>query len=235
VQARIQQFTDASISKTVNAPADHTVDDVDRLYRLAYELGCKGVTYYRDGCREAVLRHGVDVERSAEGAASDSGQLQPRPAELAGTTRRAETPLGTAFVTVNRTAAGEPFEVFVNVGKAGSDVAALAEAIGRLCSLCLRLPGGMAAAARVREIVDQLGGIGGAESLGFGPGRVRSIPDAIARVLAGGESAGGEGITCYTAARPDARGGDLCPACGAAALVGEGGCRTCRACGHSRC
>src|SRR5581483_1206876 len=108
VQAKIQEFTDASISKTVNAPADHTVDDVDRLYRLAYELGCKGVTYYRDGCREAVLSHG-----GGAGAAARDARVIARPRVLRGTTHRADTPLGSAFVTVNETPDGDPFEVFV--------------------------------------------------------------------------------------------------------------------------
>jgi ribonucleoside-diphosphate reductase alpha chain len=86
-------------------------------------------------------------------------------------------------VTLNETAEGEPFEVFVGVGKAGSDLAGLAEAIGRLCSLCLQLPGAMAPEERVRAIADQLGGIGGARSPC--PDGARSLPDAIARVLDG--------------------------------------------------
>ncbi|MBI4496646.1 MAG: hypothetical protein HY689_01945 [Chloroflexi bacterium] len=112
--------------------------------------------------------------------------LLVRPRVLSGSTYRTETPLGTAFVTVNyrEAAAGcEPFEVFLNIGKAGSDIAALAEAIGRLCSLCLRLPGPTPARNRVAAIVDQLSGIGGERSSGFGPNRVRSLPDAVARVL----------------------------------------------------
>ena len=86
-------------------------------------------------------------------------------------------------MTLNGTTDGEPFEVFVGVGKAGSDLAGLAEAIGRLCSLCLQLPGAMAPEDRLRAIADQLGGIGGARS--HGPDGARSLPDAIARVLAG--------------------------------------------------
>jgi len=158
VQAKIQEFTDSAVSKTTNAPQTHTVEQVNRLYQLAYDLGCKGITYYRDGSRPAVLSHA----ESDPGATTDG--LLPCPRALQGTTYRTETPLGTAFVTVNtRKGAGgsEPFEVFLNVGKAGSDIAALAEAIGRLCSLCLRLPGRLPARQRVAAIVGQLSGIGG--------------------------------------------------------------------------
>ncbi|HZQ99092.1 MAG TPA: adenosylcobalamin-dependent ribonucleoside-diphosphate reductase [Chloroflexota bacterium] len=161
VQAKIQEYTDASISKTTNAPKTHTVDEVQRLYQLAYELGCKGITYYRDGSRPAVLSH-------AEGAQPTANGLVRRPRALEGTTYRTETPLGTAFVTVNTREGAEgrePFEVFLNVGKAGSDIAALAEAIGRLCSLCLRLPCQLPARERVAAIVHQLGGsVAGARS-----------------------------------------------------------------------
>jgi ribonucleoside-diphosphate reductase alpha chain len=230
VQAKIQEFTDASISKTTNAPRTHAVGDVKRLYQLAYELGCKGITYYRDGSRPAVLyRAETEQETTTDG-------LVPRPRTLAGTTYRTETPLGTAFVTVNTRdgAQGrEPFEVFLNVGKAGSDIAALAEAIGRLCSLCLRLPGQLPARERVAAIVGQFGGIGGGRSLGFGPRRVRSLPDAVARVLV--EAAGLEETdTASSSAAGSAASGDLCPSCGEATLIHREGCRTCP-CGFSEC
>jgi len=104
---------------------------------------------------------------------------KPRPERLKGVTYRRETPLGTAFITVNELAEDgepEPFEVFINVGKAGSDIASVSEAIGRLISLCLRMPSPMPPKERVREIVDQLWGIGGGRQLGFGKRRVRSLP-----------------------------------------------------------
>jgi ribonucleoside-diphosphate reductase alpha chain len=124
--------------------------------------------------------------------------LTPRPAVLRGVTRRIETPLGPAVVTLNTTDAGEPFEVFVRVGKAGSDLAGIGEAIGRLCSLCLRVPAGMDGAERLRAVVGELAGIGGAR--GLGAGQPRSLPDAIARALAGEVTADGDGVTRYTCA-----------------------------------
>lgn len=124
--------------------------------------------------------------------------LRSRPRVLSGATYRAETPLGTAFVTVNYDGS-EPFEVFLNVGKAGSDLAALAEAIGRLCSLCLRLPSQIPAHERAAAIIGQLGGIGGEHSIGFGPMRVRSLPDAVAHVLAEAMNETADGAAVGTA------------------------------------
>ncbi len=112
------------------------------------------------------------------------GEIRIRPQVLAGRTFRQPTPSGTAFVTVNEDEGGEPFEVFLNVGKAGSDVRADAEAIGRLISLVLRLPSPLSPQERLEMVVTQLRGIGGGRSWGFGPQRVRSVPDAVASVLA---------------------------------------------------
>jgi ribonucleoside-diphosphate reductase alpha chain len=121
------------------------------------------------------------------GSALDLGpgqHLKPRPRAAEGVTYRMPTPLGTMFTTVTRNGNGQPFEVFLQVGKAGSDTAAVTEALGRLISLILRLPSPLSPAERLQEIVDQLSGIGGGRQLGFGRNRVRSLPDAVAQVLA---------------------------------------------------
>jgi ribonucleotide reductase alpha subunit/intein/homing endonuclease len=193
VQASIQYFTDSSISKTVNAPNSHTVEDVQKLYRLAYELGCKGITYMRDGSRVGVLSH-ID-EKKPEQQGQDSQQapkmemvtsiqqgIKPRPAVVQGYTRQIAAPEGKINVTINSDEHG-PLEVFVNVGKAGSDIAALAEALGRLISLNLRILSPLSQTDRVKEIADQLRSIGGSRSVGFGMQQVRSLPDAVARAL----------------------------------------------------
>jgi ribonucleoside-diphosphate reductase alpha chain len=108
---------------------------------------------------------------------------RPRPGALPGVTYRKETPLGTAYITVNVNGGNQPFEVFMNVGKAGSDVAAVSEALGRLISLLLRLPSQLSPGERLESIIEQLAGIGGGRSMGFGANRVRSLPDAVAQVL----------------------------------------------------
>src|SRR5436305_1738762 len=99
VQAMVQRYTDASISKTVNAPNDHTVEQVQRLYRLAYEMGCKGVTYYRDGSRDAVLTRVEDEKKAAatppsevEMVTSIHQGIKQRPAVVQGYTRQVNAP-----------------------------------------------------------------------------------------------------------------------------------------------
>lgn len=184
VQGMAQNYTDASISKTVNAPNAHTVEDVKKLYNLAYEVGCKGVTYFRDGSRTGVLSK-IEDPSSAK-ASEDNGDelLKTRPTKVTGATYRIMTPMGSAFITINEDEKGEPLEVFLNVGKAGSDVTAMAEALGRVISASLRFRGNLSSHARVVEIIKQFSGIGGRRSVGFGPQRVRSLPDAIAASLA---------------------------------------------------
>ncbi len=234
-QAAFQKATDNGVSKTINLPNSAMVDDVGRAYLLAWELGCLGITVFRDGCKEGVLRLGTKVGEKAEAAAVQAvpAVVKPRPRSLGGRTYRVETPLGTAYVVVNENGNGEPFEVFVSVGKAGSDTMAVAEAIGRLISLLLRMPSPLSPKRRVEEMVAQLSGIGGGRPLGFGPQRVLSLPDGVARALA-------EHIGAVKAEEPAAApakliAGDICPECGQATFVYEEGCKKCYSCGFNEC
>ena len=244
MQAAIQVFVDNSISKTINFPQDATTDDVARAYQLAWRLGCKGLTVYVTGSREQVVLE-TQKTRQARGANDyQSEPRKPRPMILRGTTYRTPTPLGTAYITINQNGDEDPFEVFANVGKAGSDTAAVAEAIGRLISLALRMPSPLTAQERLTEVIDQLAGIGGGRPLGFGPNRVRSLPDAIAQVLAR-HIARIETeqppeqlplpITYDGAIAIPRQRADLCPDCGQAAFVAMEGCRKCMNCGYSEC
>ena len=172
---------------------------------------------------------------------------RPRPSALHGLTYRKETPLGTAYVTVNINGGNQPFEVFMNVGKAGSDVASVSEALGRLISLVLRLPSPLDANERLKMVVDQLAGIGGGRSMGFGAKRVRSLPDAVAQVLR--EHLNSDYEIAEEPSEPEAHDhaeqlplpiadrpiGDLCPDCGQATFIPTEGCRKCYACGYSEC
>ena len=185
VQAVVQKYVDASISKTVNAPNAHSVEDVKKLYMAAYDMGCKGITYMRDGSRMGVLQRVDSAEqKKEEKAVSLEMPLVRRPMVVEGVTYQTHTPVGEAFVTINHNERKEPFEVFITIGKSGSDIAAMAEALGRIVSLNLRLHGTLTARERIRQVVAQLIGIGGAGSVGFGKERVRSLPDAVAKVLA---------------------------------------------------
>ena len=187
VQAIAQEYIDSSISKTVNAPNAHTVEDVKTLYMAAYDMGLKGVTYMRDGSRQGVLER---VEPKKEEKKEEATPVVPatarvpRPMMLTGVTYKADSPSGKMYITINHNEKDELFEVFINNGKSGSDLMALADALGRMISFGLRLHSPVPARERVREIVSELAGIGGSRSIGFGENRVRSLPDAISKVLA---------------------------------------------------
>ncbi len=284
MQAALQAFVDNSLSKTINFPEDATVEDVAEAYMLAWELGCKGITVYVTGSREKVVLGDQGYRAEETGSRSVSTgtvvlpfgnngggkpvseteiatQLaawhefkKPRPRLLPGSTFRVETPLGKAFITVNENGGKQPFEVFINTAKAGSETAAVSEAIGRLISYILRLASPIAPRERLSEVVRQLSGIGGGRSLGFGPNRVRSLPDGVGQVL--DEYLNGR--KTHQVTESDAKSdpqpgndtghfpkdelvatvtkmGDLCPECGEATMVNEEGCRKCYTCGYSEC
>ncbi len=249
MQAAWQKNLDNAVSKTINLPNDSVVDDVAKAYLSAYELGCMGITIYRDGCKEwQVLNVGTKNEEKTEEAASNSKEvatLRVRPNKLQGNTYKIDTPVGTAFVVINSDEEGNPFEVFINVGKAGTHVMADAEAIGRLISLSLRVPSAYPAKAVAEAIAKQLSGIGGADSVGFGNNRVRSLADGIAKVLKDylktdqsesvGESDQPELLATQQELPLTTKKGDLCPECGQATLVLEEGCQKCYSCGASKC
>lgn len=183
VQAVAQEYIDSSISKTVNAPNTHTIDDVKTLYMMAYDMGLKGITYMRDGSRQGVLER-VDDKKKEEVKEVQAMPIRKRPLALTGVTHETQTPLGNTFITINHDSEGKPFELFINSGKSGSDVMAMSEALGRIMSMVLRMQSPVEPRERIREMIDQLTGIGGGRSVGFGANRVRSLPDAVAKVLA---------------------------------------------------
>ncbi len=231
-QAAFQRYTDNGVSKTINLPNEAAEADVARAYTLAWELGCLGITVFRDGCKgEQVLN--VGVGKKEKGAAA---VIRPRPRSLKGSTYRTETPIGTAFITVNETPDADPFEVFVQVGKGGSDTMAVAEALGRLISLVLRLPSPLSSQRRLEEVISQLSRIGGGQPTGFGPAKILSLPDALARTLA--EHIG---QVKPEAELPGVTGdgrkqiGDLCKECGQATFIYEEGCKKCLSCGFNEC
>lgn len=268
MQAAMQAFVDNSLSKTVNFPEGTSEEDVATAYLLAWKLGCKGITVYVTGSREkVVLETHATADKKVEAAPIEPKEEQlsmwedakkPRPRYLPGFTYTVETPLGKAFITINENGGSQPFEVFINTAKAGSDTAAVSEAIGRLTSYVLRISSQLEPSQRLREIIRQLNGIGGGRSLGFGPNRVRSLPDGVSQVLEEylrfREERSARGLLLehdsHSPAEPVEIGGggwnpseqqpllkigDLCPECGQAAMINEEGCRKCYACGYSEC
>ncbi len=215
MQAAFQGRCDSSVSKTIGFPESATVTEVERAFRHAYELGCKGVTVYRDGSRPAQV---LAVSRSPEGEAVT--RVEQRPSILSGFTEKIRTGYGNLYVTVN-TRDGRPFEVFAHIGKSGYTTMADTEAICRLISLALR------SNVPIEQVIRQLRGIGGASQTFANGSRVFSIPDAIAQILNRHFGA--------TATSPEAKGAhDVCPECGCA-MAFESGCFTCANCGYSTC
>ena len=300
MQAAFQEFTDSAISKTCNFPETAKQDDVRQIYDLAYSLGCKGVTVYRDNSRpmqvlstgktakevaasepataaavEAVASAAerelpeargqiaeleTELERvrrqlhEAEAENAQRRQKRSRPDLLRGMTRRIETPLGTAYVTITEDDKGQPFEVFISLGKAGAPLMADVEAIGRLISLGLRSGIPMA------EIHRQLRGISSDKVIGLGANKVMSVPDAIGIAIEKWMQEKHEGVQQELLApgSRDARAGrpvaapgpdgaqgardethaprllGACPDCGSQLEFAEG-CVKCHVCGFSEC
>ncbi len=289
MQAAFQEFTDSAISKTCNFSNDATEEYVEKIYRYAYKLGCKGVTVYRDGAREMqVLSTGSTAKKvqaqaggtGGEGTGKDAlaealGRLaeleaelgrtrdqlhdaeaenlqrrakRSRPDLLKGATRRVETPLGTMYVNITEDDKGQPFEVFISLGKAGGALMADVEAIGRLISLALR------SGIPLREVYRQLRGISSDRVVGLGPNKVLSVPDAIGiaiekwmqekqgiqQDLLGGPAApvrvgvpGSDGTAGEHAGDAQDFIG-ACPDCGSQLAFIEG-CAKCHVCGFSEC
>ncbi|MGH7752467.1 MAG: adenosylcobalamin-dependent ribonucleoside-diphosphate reductase, partial [Gemmatimonadales bacterium] len=297
MQAAFQEFTDSAISKTCNFPHQATEADVEQIYRLAYQVDCKGVTVYRDGSREMqVLSTGQTAKKVQEqaggggtlAAPAGDGQRQladamgriaeleselgrtrkelheveaenlqrrvkrSRPDLLQGTTRRIDTGVGTMYVTITEDDKGQPFEVFISLGKAGAPIMADVEAIGRLISLALR------SGVPMREIYRQVRNISSDRIAGLGPAKVLSVPDGIGLALEKWmqDKAGiqqdllaDQGVAA-PAARPvavdrgtaaqfqrDAGPSDFigaCPDCGSQLEFAEG-CVKCHVCGYSEC
>ncbi len=183
MQAAFQKNSENAVSKTINMKNTVSVDEIKKAYLLAWKTGCKGITVFRDGSKDVqVLNLGIKNQKN--GGKVDGEVLQRRPLRVTGATYKLETPVGVAFITINENQIKEPLEVFINVGKAGSDVAAMAEALGRTISATLRFSGDLSPKERAREIVQQLSGIGGRRAVGFGPKKIRSLPDAVAVALA---------------------------------------------------
>jgi ribonucleoside-diphosphate reductase alpha chain len=244
MQAAFQKYTDNAVSKTVNFHADAVKEDVREVYMLAYKLGCKGVTIYRDKSRdEQVLninsnsKNNNNITNDNPGTKEKSVAPRPRPTVTTGTTTKVTTGCGNLYITINVDDRNTPFEVFIQMGKAGGCAASQLEAVGRLVSLALR------SGVENKKIIDQLRGIRCPSPSWEKGGRIFSCADAIARVL---ELRLGNGKMHHKdedlerhsphTMIEDKLGNvvGVCPDCGAA-LRHEEGCVVCRSCGYSKC
>lgn len=263
MQAAWQEHCHNAISKTINLPNSATVEDIKKAYLRAYDKGCKGITVFRDGCLSTgqVLNAGTTTKKEPCVPCGDEPKEEvsdlvlasaygPTPKirkahdVLEGKTYTVKAPEGSVHVTLNSDQDG-PLEVFLNIGKAGSDVNALSEAIGRLLSMALRLPSFIPAQERLELLIQQLEGIGGSRFVGFGANRVLSLPDAVAKALTKLSKTHAQNLAEDLASpaveevikvlsnghiKPN-----LCPKCSNMTLVREEGCKKCAGCGYSEC
>ena len=252
MQAAFQKHTDNAVSKTVNFPHSATREDVDKVYRLAYELGCKGVTIYRDGSRGSQVLNIGKVSKEAKSdeapqAAPSPAQQQnrleprPRPAVTMGITEKVKIGCGNLYVTVNYDENGI-CEVFTNTGRHGG-CPSQSEATARLVSIALR------SGIDVQTIIGQLKGIRCPSTIRQPGMKVTSCPDAIARAIEKvmRSQNGGQMPSAVQEMERELNQGAqeeemdhsiagmrFCPECGAP-VVHEGGCVICRQCGYSKC
>lgn len=221
MQAAFQKYTDNAVSKTVNFSRHASRDDVERVYWLAYELGCKGVTVYRDGSRsEQVLNTGTST-KAEKNLLSEIKVKKDRPRILNGKTIQMKTGCGPLYVTINQDEDGV-FEIFNTMGKAGGCAASQCEAIGRLVSLSWR--SGIDHDAVIRQLV----GISCHKQIGLGKDKIHSCADAIAKAIQ--LILEPEKLEAIKETKQCG----ACPECGSA-LEFEEGCAKCKACGYSEC
>lgn len=271
VQAALQKWIDSSISKTCNAPSTYTPEDVSRLYQQAYDLGCKGVTVYVDGSRDTQVletkpkkeevKETEKVEKVVENDSKKENEFikNKRPQVLYGGTYKKATPHGSAYITIN----DDPEthlarEIFVNIGQAGSDLFAQNEALGRALTLYLK---DSQNPDKESVLVKHFSGIGGQNSVGFGPNRIHSVADAISKaiiehsenfplrhgmeqkefeeMIKKDETSNAKPVEKDIKKMSNIRRAsvkrDICPNCQEMTLVNNGGCNECSACGYSKC
>ncbi len=255
LQATIQKHIDSAISSTVNLPRDTTVEEVEKIYFQAWEAGCKGITVYREGSREGIL---ITDEQQAKNTAAPAQEVEQvaamqqewkRDRLLTGQTMKVKLQEGSLYVTANFDSTSMR-EVFINLGKSGSEEKSYTEAIGKLVSRYLQIGG------NVQDVVDSLKGIRSSTSLTWDKGmKYYSVPDAIGKSL---EIMAGivNPATAAALLKEDAskievgkqvsmtskgvnEGGkikpDRCPSCKEDTLVNENGCFTCMACSYTKC
>jgi ribonucleoside-diphosphate reductase alpha chain len=208
MQSYLQKHVDSAISKTINLPQSALQKDVREAYLLAYKLGCKGVTVYRDGSRPIQVLSTKKEEET---------KTRYRSKTTIGHTVKVKTPLGKLYSTINKNKEedDEPIEVLLNLGKSGTSLDSFIEAIGRLISIGLKnkIPAHIIAKAII--------GIK-SEDVGFDGGKYSSIPDLV-----------GKTILQYCKEKAELDDVAICPLCDAKLRVQEG-CINC-ICGYSKC
>ena len=221
MQGAFQKYTDNAVSKTVNFPETATLEDVRKVYELANQLDCKGVTIYRDGSRENQVLSTTQPAKEQE--PDEKKSVRERPESLKGWTYRMQTGCGPLYVTINEDEEGL-FELFTTMGKAGGCAASQSEAIGRMVSLAWR------SGIEPETVMKQLLDISCHSPAGFGANRILSCADAVARAIRNHIASAGHAEKMEK--RSLFKG--ACPECGGR-VEHEGGCSVCHSCGFSEC
>lgn len=238
MQAAFQKYTDNAVSKTINFPHQATKDDIKKSFLLAYELGCKGITVYRDGSRaNQVLSIG---SKTSSDTPDTRHSPRKRPEIMTGLTRRIETGCGHLYITINSDENGA-FEIFTQMGKVGGCASAQLEAVARLSSLCLRT------SVKVESLIHQLKGIRCPSPVWHCGTVVSSCADAIAKALESYIALQKKGhLNGFSSSDPEVltnnnpspyqtkTAGGVCPDCGSTVEFSEG-CKKCPLCGWSKC
>ncbi len=255
MQATIQKHIDGAISSTVNLPSDTSVEEVGNIYMEAWKQGCKGITVYREGSREGILITEDSKKKEEKKENKAEKEKWERPTTMTGKTIKLNTMSGALYVTLNFDENNVPKEVFINLGKTGSEGKSYTEAIGRLISKYLQIGGS------IDEVLNSLKGIKSSDETFWDRGvKIYSIPDAIAKAIEIGlgrfnfktkELASNfeDGIQKQLSKEKDEQNKEndnkenkkngfemlVCPKCGEKTLIYENGCYTCKTCGYSKC
>lgn len=229
MQAAVQKHVDNAVSKTINLPNTASVKTIKHCYKMAYDMGCKGITIYRDGCKEGVVTVGTaDKPKETKQVGPARGEVIPRPNSTKGVTRRLDTGCGKLYLTANFDDNGNIIETFITTGSDGGCLI-FTEATSRLISLAIR--GGIP----VEEVIEQLNSTHPcpsymmAHATGRKASKGKSCASAIANVLKELQTKPVQKATTQTKTNKE-----KCPNCGSGIIHVEG-CTSCPECGYSKC
>ncbi|PIR15000.1 MAG: hypothetical protein COV48_16860 [Elusimicrobia bacterium CG11_big_fil_rev_8_21_14_0_20_64_6] len=229
MQAAFQRHTDNGVSKTINLPAEATPDDVRNAYLLSYELGCKGITVYRDGSKSQQVLNLSSTPSKGKRRAPDAAL------GLDAEYYQIRTGYGPLHVHINYDEKG-PFQLFTNIPPLGTEIAGLTSLVGILVSKYL------AEGGDPLRLLKHLNSVKGDRPIGLGPNRVDSIPHALAiAIRAHLKKTGWIDESTKTdvigSSAPEAAPEEHCPKCFSRNVSHESGCSgvTCHDCGHSEC
>jgi len=244
MQAALQRYVSNSISSTINLPSDISIEEIEQIYLKAWEMNLKGITIYRDGCKyfQPMTTSNSKKKKGSE-EENRNNRKWLRPKALQGEIFKTKTGSGTLYTSVGLDENNLPIEIFINISKHGSDVSAFSEALGRVISIALQSGVG------VEKIADTITGITGDSSAWDNGKLIKSIPDAVGRILKEYAEKLKESLSevnlfeaksetsdnSEEEEKSEIPGATKCPNCGDKAYVKTEDCSSCLSCGYSKC